>query len=309
MIRNNNNLSPIPFYRSLAEQDFRKWYAYGGMYPHRVSGSNLIPFFFVYGDPISSITSIKFYKACCSEEEIFGAGAYNLDFSSAFSLTGDGDDSGFGATLITKCGILNADDGSYGIVYFTAPTMSLGLPKGLYYMVFELELEDGDTAYRYSDVFLVESDADLQRDCISVKWYDEEDLEFTDGLIPYAHTAGSKYYGNKVFLDTTIGMPEYEFTEEGEERDGRFFPIKQISEKTYKFTFIAPEFLCDAMRTIRMSDVIVITDQYDNEYDVEQFEMEVSWLEGGHLAEVQCSFQTDTVVKKIGKAYGTIRPR
>ena len=37
--------------------------------------------------------------------------------------------------------------------------------------------------------------------------------------------------------------------------------------------------------------------------------MEVEWLDGGHLAEIDCSFETDTVVKKVGKAYGTITPR
>ena len=104
-------------------------------------------------------------------------------------------------------------------------------------------------------------------------------------------------------------MPEYTFTEDGEERDGRFFPIKQISEKVYKFKAVVPEYLCDCMRLIRLSDVVIITDQLGRTYNVEHFEMDVKWLDGGHLAEIDCSFETDTVVKKVGKAYGTITPR
>ena len=52
-----------------------------------------------------------------------------------------------------------------------------------------------------------------------------------------------------------------------------------------------------------MADYIEITDNLGRHYDVEQFEMDVKWSQGGHYAEVSCSFQTDTVVKKIGKAY------
>jgi hypothetical protein len=63
------------------------------------------------------------------------------------------------------------------------------------------------------------------------------------------------------------------------------------------------------MRIIRLSDVVRITDQEGHAYKVEHFEMEVDWLEGGHLAQIECSFETDTVVKKVGKAYGTITPR
>ena len=98
-------------------------------------------------------------------------------------------------------------------------------------------------------------------------------------------------------------MPEYKFTEDGEERNGCFFPIKQISEKVYKMSFTAPEYLCDVMRLIRMADYIEITDNLGRHYDVEQFEMDVKWSQGGHYAEVTCSIQTDSVIKKIGKAY------
>ena len=306
MILNNNNLSPIPFYGSLAEQDFRKWYAYGGMYPHRVSSRNLVPFFFTVDEEGVSVDKVSVFQVCCNEE-VFGKGSYNLSFSDAFSVhKEEGGDVPIGSMIAAKCGIMETD--GYSTIYYSAPNINIGLAKGAYFMQFDLSTDGGPMTV-YSDVFFVEPSTDLNKFFVGIKWYDGSDLELSDGgVIPYAHGEG-KYYGNQIYLDTTIGMPEYSFTEDGEERDGRFFPIKQISEKVYKFKAIVPEYLCDCMRLIRLSDVVKITDQLGRTYNVEHFEMEVEWLDGGHLAEIDCSFETDTVVKKVGKAYGTITPR
>ena len=306
MILNNNNLSPIPFYGSLAEQDFRKWYAYGVMYPHRVSANNLVPFFFTIDKVGVSITKVSVFQVCCNEE-VFGMGSYNLSFSDAFSVhKEEGGDVPIGSMIAAKCGIMEAD--GYSTIYYSAPNINIGLAKGAYFMQFDLTTDGGPMTV-YSDVFFVEPSTDLNKFFVGIKWYDGSDLELSDGgIIPYSHAIG-KAYRNQIYLDTTIGMPEYSFTEDGEERDGRFFPIKQISEKVYKFKASVPEHLCDCMRLIRLSDVVKITDQLGRSYKVEHFEMEVEWLDGGHLAEIDCSFETDTVVKKIGKSYGTITPR
>ena len=307
MILNNNNLSPIPFYGSLAEQDFRKWYAYGGMYPHRVSSRNLVPFFFTVDEEGVSIDKVSVFQVCCADEEVFGKGSYNLSFSDAFSVhKEEGGDVPIGSMIASQCGIVEGD--GCATIFYCAPSTNIGLAKGAYFMQFDLSTDGGPMTV-YSDVFFVEPSTDLNKFFVGIKWYDGSDLELSDGgVIPYSRTIG-KAYGNQIFLDTTIGMPEYSFTEDGEERDGRFFPIKQISEKVYKFKAVVPEYLCDCMRLIRLSDVVKITDQLGRTYNVEHFEMEVEWLDGGHLAEIDCSFETDTVVKKIGKAYGTITPR
>jgi len=273
----NNNLSPIPFYSTIEEQDFRKWYAYGGMYKNIVDDEVLIPFFFVHPNTEATISWIKFFK-CCGEE-ISGA---------------------FGTILQTKIGRMEAN-GKVTYYYAAKGAYVLGLPRGYYY----IQIHFSDNTNRYSDIFYVEPSPNRG---VLMKWYDGSDLEYADGVVPYAHGIGG-YYGNQLYLDTEIGMPEYAMTEDGEERDGRFFPIKQISEKKYHFKCILPEYACDCLRLAGLSDVVKITDQYDREYDVEHIEFDVSWLEGGALAEVDVTFETDTVVKKIGKNYGTITPR
>ena len=171
----------------------------------------------------------------------------------------------------------------------------------MYYMKITLVYGVARRTY-YSDVFFVKDASKLDK-YVCIKWWNEENLEYDGGFIPYGEIEGGEPFVNRLYLDTTIAMPEYKFTEDGEERNGRFFPIKQISEKVYKMSFIAPEYLCDVMRLIRMADYIRLYDGLGRTLIVEQFEMDVKWSQGGHYAEVTCSIQTDSVIKKIGKAY------
>lgn len=111
-----------------------------------------------------------------------------------------------------------------------------------------------------------------------------------------------KKFRHELYLCAQIGRPEYEYEEEGNTRDGYFFPEKQISEKTYKFQFVAPEYLLDAMRLMRLSDYVQITDQYRRGYSADTFLITPKWLPQGALAAVDAEFQTDTVAKKLAWA-------
>ena len=298
-----NNLSCIPFYKTQAEQDFRLWYAYGDKFPNYVPSDFLVPFFIpVNPNLVFTDITVDFYKACCQEELYLGVrGAYNSDFSYAFAK----DTSDYAETMKSNGLVVKRDDASNSaiIAYYAREEEPLNLEDGMYYMVVSLVKPNGYVAAKfYSDVFVVKPAEYLSRK-VMIEWSNKDTLFFEGGFIPYGDIEGGESFKNRLYLDTTIGMPEYKFTEDGEERNGRFFPIKQISEKVYKMSFYAPEYLCDVMRLIRMADYITVKDDLGRTYDVEQFEMEVNWSQGGHYAEVACSFQTNTVVKKIGKAY------
>lgn len=282
-----NNLSCIPFYTKKEYQDFRLWYAYGEKYPHYVPSDFLIPFSFVvpYHAAQPNNIEVEFYRACCSEEQYQ---SYNNDFSAIMDTNG----------LVVK----NDDTREISVLtYFARKVEPLDLEEGMYYMKITLVYGQTRNTY-YSDVFFVKDASKLDK-CVCIKWRNEENLEYDGGFIPYGESEGGEPFTNRLYLDTTIAMPEYKFTEDGEERNGRFFPIKQISEKVYKMSFVAPEYLCDVMRLIRMADYIELYDGLGRTLIVEQFEMDVKWSQGGHYAEVTCSIQTDSVIKKIGKAY------
>ena len=67
-MQTNSNLSCIPFYENLEEQDFRKWYAYGDKYINRVPNDYLLPFFFPLPITTASreweIVSSQLYRLC-----------------------------------------------------------------------------------------------------------------------------------------------------------------------------------------------------------------------------------------------------
>ena len=106
-------------------------------------------------------------------------------------------------------------------------------------------------------------------------------------------------------MDADIAKPEYIFEDESEERDGYTFPIKQISEKRYKFSFLASEYLLDVMRFIRMADFVQITYQ-GKTFLPDSFLITPEWEKEGDVAVVKAEFDTDTVVKKLGLGY--LRP-
>lgn len=284
----NNNLSTIPFYSSVAEQDFKKWYAYGEHTPWKVSQNYLQPFFFFVSGATSSpsVSSVTFYDECGNNASV--SSTYRTAIKNAI------------ATYVNNGGVT---------FFFTKTSSSMSLPKGFYYLDIAVSV-GGTTHHFYSELFQVCEETELHRSCIQIKWYDAEDVQITDGgVIPYAHQAASTYYFNQLYVLSDIGMPEYSFTEEGEDRDGYFFPVKKISEKVYKMTLLATESMCDCLRLATQSDVVKIIDHNSKVYEVEHLEMNVTWLEIGFFAEVELSFETATVVKKVGKAYGTIPSR
>lgn len=321
-----NNLSALPFYESLEEQDFRKWYAYGENYRLVAKSTTILPFFFAipYDAQVytyltnGTLPTISIMKVCSTCEipqtDPNLRGSFSMDFSESFHRYDSGgldfysrfSQNGFSwyATGTT------ADD---WIVFFypADEVVNMGLESGLYYLSFNLHIEIPVPSppppapvnppiiidiNRYSDIFTIADTSMMTK----LSWSFKSRLEMGTLACP---SEDDDSFVNVVYLDTEIGMPEYESTEEGEDRNGYFFPIKQLSQKTHRMNFIAPEYLCDALRVVFMADTITVVDRLQKTYDCTEFHNEVNWLEQGHYAEVRCNFQTDLVVKKIGKAY------
>ncbi len=202
----------------------------------------------------------------------FSASIYKVDGTAVGSA---------GITMVTK-----AFDG-FNVAYCLGSSANT-LSEGQYYIV----LQAGTSTF-YSDVFTVVADITPY---LKVEWWFDDDLVM-DG----AAVVGGLH--NFVYLNSQLGKPEYEFEEEGEKRDGLFFPEKMISEKTYKFQFLANEPLCDVMRLVRMADHIKITDRYSNVYTADTFLMTPKWETQGNIASVEAEFQTAIIAKRIGRSY------
>ena len=262
----NNNLSPLPFYKNDEYLSHNKQYAYGSIYNFFCENGILPPFQIVTEHGINEIEDVQLY---------------DRDNNLIADVTDE----------LNNGGLTIKQFAQYGydvIVYPSYLPLSTNMQIGVFY----LKLFDGVDNWR-SEYFTNVASTD---GFIKIEWWDNEDFVLENGRIVYE---GVKYH-NVVFLNSQVGKPEYKFVEEGETRDGYFFPEKQLSEKVYKFTFIAPEYLCDVMRFIRMADNVVITDELGREYDCDTFLMSVKWQTQGDLASVEVEFETATIAKKIG---------
>lgn len=115
-----------------------------------------------------------------------------------------------------------------------------------------------------------------------------------NGLITFANN-----FKFKVRLRTELGKPEYTFEEEATKRLGYSFIESQVSAKAYKFNAILPEYLCDALRIIRLCSNKKIESKGEI-YDLITFEMQVDWQDQGDLASVNCEFQVDNILVNTG---------
>ena len=71
----------------------------------------------------------------------------------------------------------------------------------------------------------------------------------------------------------------------------------------YKCVILAPEYLCDVMRFIRMSDYVIVKDRYGHSYRCDTFLCTPKWETQGNLASVEMEFTCETVAKKVGRGY------
>lgn len=205
--------------------------------------------------------------------------------------------------IYTRCGELVGDypsvrdaieivtfDGYDYLVYTGLLPFAASFENGQYYAV----LVSGERTW-YSEVFTVVNDI---APYLKIVWWDNEDFVMDAGRIVYRNPT----FKNVLYLDAQIAKPEYVFEEEGENRDGYFFPTKQISEKRYRFAFLASEYLLDVMRFIRMADFAYI-ESNGQRYSLDTFLITPEWESNGDVAAVSAEFDTATVAKKIGVGY------
>ena len=258
----NNNISPLPFYDDISLQNHRKDYAFGQIYPLVIYKNMLLPFQFC----VSSGTSV-------SEAKLYTIGNVLVaDILSNLKENGLVVKSYTGFKLVKYPGVLPVNAIKH---------------EGQYYI--RLRLNSGK--YFYSDIFTVYNRVD---DYLELEYSNSYNFELKNGIIDF-----SDNFKFKCYIPAQIGKPEYDFEEEATERMGYTFIESQVSKKLYKFTFLAPEYLCDALRIVRLCNDKQITSK-GQVYDLTTFNMKPEWEEQGDLAAVECEFETDTVISNIG---------
>lgn len=266
----NNNLSVLPFYASLDQQNARKWWMYGRVYPLYCPAGFLLPFQIIVPHNSWSISNLRPVQI--------------IDANTNQSVA---DITDIVRTMIYKKEFTTL---GYDVWVFPGQLPVINaLPNGRYYlmMVWGYAL--------YSEIFTVVNDI---QPYLKITWWDLADFTMDAGTIVYTNPA----FKNVLYLQSDLAKPEYPFEEEGETRDGYFFPTKQISEKRYRFNFLASEYLLDVMRFIRMADFAEI-EYHGQLYSLDTFLITPEWEDNGDVAAVEAVFDTATVAKKIGLGY------
>lgn len=258
----NNNISPLPFYDNLALQNHRKDYAFGQVYQLITYKNMLLPFQVVLASG-TSVNWVRLYN--------FNTGKYT-DITTSIKENGLQIKSFTGFKLLKYPGTLPV----IGIVH-----------EGQYYLAISIS----GLGIIYSDIFTVCNKVD---DYLLIEYNNSYNFDLKNGVVDF-----SDNFKFKCYLNTQIGKPEYDFEEEATERTGYTFIESQVSKKIYKFTFLAPEYLCDALRIVRLCENKKITSKLQV-YDLTTFSMEPEWEDQGDLAAVECEFETDTVIANIG---------
>ena len=265
----NNNLSVLPWYTSIEQQNARKWWAYNRVYPLFTPALFMLPFQILRTHRSgTTISSFRVYTK---------AGVLVGNYTQAIK------DAGITIKQFTPLG--------YDVIVFGGQMpVFTKFADGQYYAA----ISDGTQTW-YSEIFTVVNDIEPY---LKITWWDLSDFTMDAGTIVYINPS----YKNVLYLQSDIAKPEYTFEEEGETLDGYFFPTKQISEKRYRFNFLASEYLLDVMRFIRMADFAEI-EYHGQRYSLDTFLITPEWEDNGDVAAVEAVFDTATVAKKIGLGY------
>ena len=267
----NNNLSVLPWYDSIERQNARKWWVYNKVYPLFTPAGFMLPFQVMREHRTNEIVSFRIYKR---DNSLVG------DFTQVMKE--------IGLKVVNPIGARDIDV----IVYSGLLPAFTKFANGQYYAV----MSDGVQTW-FSEMFTIVNDISGY---LKLEWWDVDDFYMDEGVIIYK----SPLFRNKLYLCADIAKPEYIFEEDGETRDGYFFPAKQISEKRYHFTFLASEYLLDVMRFVRMADYAQIT-KNEQVYKLDTFLITPEWEDNGDVASVDAEFDTATIAKKIGSGFVT----
>ena len=261
-------LSPLKFYDSPVKQEFRKSYAYGHISPLIIKANILSPFQFVIPNNLPLKQLSRAYIRDIHDNRITGDIANRL--------------------IETGFSIISADGYNVAIFLGVFPIPEIQ-HEGQYYL--ELISEDNIWSY-YSEVFCCTNNL---ADYLEIEyWNDAGDFSLKNGTIAFAN--GFRF---KLYLKSELGKPEYNFEEEATKRLGYSFIESQVSKKIYRFNAVVPEYICDAMRLIRLCSNKTLISKGET-YDMLSFDMDIDWQQQGDLASATCEFETDNVLVNLG---------
>lgn len=264
-------ISPLKFYDDYKKQSRYKSYAYGHDAALITPLRHIPTFQFVVDTFVGTYTLAAAYICNMNNERISGDIKNEL-LETGFSFV--------------------KDENYYVAIYSDLMPISFITYEGKYYLELYISNQQGQKHY-FSEVFCATSSLS---DCLRIEYWNSGNRSFylKNGVIAFPDN-----FRFKLYLKSELGKPEYEFEEEATKRLGYIFIESQVSKKVYRFNTIVPEFICDAMRIIRLCSDKTVHSQ-NEEYEAITFEIETEWQTQGDLASITCTFETDNIITNLG---------
>lgn len=262
-----NNFSPLAFREKSMKATYKKWYAYGKEFALPFSTTELPPFQF-------TVTNLPSFDP--TTVEVF------LVNEATGVRTGTG----------IKIKVDTMDE--HNSVLYVSPGSNVyakSIEPGVYRA--EFAIPEGETYV--STPICVTDGIETNTNFVKLEYWNDEKLAYPNGFVTTGTDNDFKF---QMYIPTTFFKPKYEFEEEITKRAGYKFLELQTCNKVFGFNFLAPEYICDALRLVRLSDYIRFT--HDGEYyNALNFEYTPDWQDNGYLAAIECQFETDTIIQKL----------
>lgn len=262
-----NNFSPLAFREKSMKATYKKWYAYGKEFALPFSTTELPPFQFTVANlPSFDPTTVEVFLV---DEATGTRGATGVKIK------------------------VDSMDG-HGSVLYVSPGSNVyakSIEPGVYRA--EFAIPEGETYV--STPICVTDGIETNTNFVKLEYWNDEKLAYPNGFVTTGTDNDFKF---QMYIPTTFFKPKYEFEEEITKRAGYKFLELQTCNKVFGFNFLAPEYICDALRLVRLSDYIRFA--HDGEYyNALNFEYAPDWQDNGYLAAIECQFETDTIIQKL----------
>lgn len=262
-----NNFSPLAFREKSQKATYKKWYAYGKEFALPFSTTELPPFQF-------TVTNLPSFDPTTVEVFLVN------EATGVRSRTG----------IKTKVDTMD----EHNSVLYVSPGSNVyakSVEPGVYRA--EFTIPKGET-YVSTPICVTEG-IETNTNFVKLEYWNDEKLAYPNGFVTTGTDNDFKF---QMYIPTTFFKPKYEFEEEITKRAGYKFLELQTCNKVFGFSFLAPEYICDALRLVRLSDYIRFT--HDGEYyNALNFEYNPDWQDNGYLAAIECQFETDTIIQKL----------
>lgn len=262
-----NNFSPLAFREKSMKATYKKWYAYGKEFALPFSTTELPPFQFTVANlPSFDPTTVEVFLVNEATGVRTGTG---------IKIKVD--------TMDEHNSVLYVSPGSN--VY--AKSIEPGVHRA------EFTIPEGET-YVSTPICVTEG-IETNTNFVKLEYWNDEKLAYPNGFVTTGTDNDFKF---QMYIPTTFFKPKYEFEEEITKRAGYKFLELQTCNKVFGFNFLAPEYICDALRLVHLSDYIRFS--HDGEYyNALNFEYSPDWQDNGYLAAIECQFETDTIIQKL----------